>query len=139
MGWLARIFGGTALASVGAAAPAVASGAPVSGDLPAGGRLPAELALSIEAATIVFRPGAGNGDEARVHVELPGVGRWWFDGIEDAAERIGRTWADVCTPAQLHRAARLLAAEVGRRNAQDFARGGRQRESWVTAPLRREW
>ncbi|ULB09135.1 hypothetical protein ORIO_04230 [Cereibacter azotoformans] len=139
MGWLARFFGGPASASVGAAAPAVASGAPVSGDLPAGGRLPAELALAIEAANVIFRPGAGSGDDDRVYVELPGVGRWLFDGNEDAAERIGRVWGGALSPAQLHRAARLLAAQIGRRNREDFARGGRQRESWVTAPLRREW
>ena len=139
MRWLARIFGGSASAPVGGAAPAVASGAPAPGDTPAGGRLPAELALAIGAANIVFRPGAGTGDDPRVYVELPGVGRWLFDGNEDAAERIGRVWGDVLSPAQLHRAARLLAAEIGRRNGQDFARGGRQRDSWVTAPLRREW
>lgn len=83
-------------------------------------RLPPELVAAIHAAAVTFRasPDPTDGSD-RVYVSLPGVGHFRFDGLTDAAERIGRNWPEV-TPQQARHAAVLLAGLVGARNRENL-------------------
>ncbi|AHF02259.1 hypothetical protein THIAE_05785 [Thiomicrospira aerophila AL3] len=89
--------------------------------------LPADLTATIDSATIVFRPGAEDG-ESRAIVTAPGLGAFVFDGINEAAARISKAWPELA-PNQAKRAALLLASRVAQRNRGDFKREARP--SWV--------
>lgn len=95
---------------------------------PKSDRLPAELVAQIEAASVVFRQSEGD-DDALPIVRIPGLGSWKFDGLAETADRIGNAWPEL-SPMACRKAARLVAAQVGKRNWDD-ARGKPRRNSWV--------
>lgn len=84
------------------------------------GRLPPELVAALHVAAVDFRatPDPTDGG-TRCYVSVPTVGRFRFDGLDDAAERIVRAWPEV-TPQQARHAAVLLARVVGLRNRENL-------------------
>lgn len=95
-------------------------------------RVPEDLALAIDAATVVVRgePDPETG-EVRVIVRVPGIGAFFADGTEDMSARIARNY-DVDPPVA-DRAAKLLAGVVNREIRELTRRrleAGRPR-SWV--------
>lgn len=97
MSWLARIFGRERDPDTGRAG------------------LPPELLAAITAAGVIWRPGAEEGDPARAIVTVRTVGRFYFDGRDDAAARIRRAYPDLTAP-EARRAALLLGDVIASRN-----------------------
>ncbi|MFU8865089.1 MAG: hypothetical protein ACNA7O_14330 [Rhodobacterales bacterium] len=95
---------------------------------PKSDRLPAELVAAIEGASVVFRQGDGD-DDALPVVRIPGLGSWKFDGLAETAERVAAAYPEL-SPMACRKAARLVAAQVGKRNWADM-RGQPRRASWV--------
>ena len=77
--------------------------------------LPADLVASIEAATIMHRESAAHDGDVVPIVRIIGVGMFYWDGIEEAAKTLGRAYPEL-SPVQRRKAARLLMAQIGKRN-----------------------
>jgi hypothetical protein len=83
--------------------------------------LPPDLVAAIEAASVVWRYFEGNADKDEASyssavVRIVGLGGMWrFDGIAEAAERVQKHYPDL-TPQACRRAAKMIAAEIGKRN-----------------------
>jgi len=78
--------------------------------------LPSELVLAIETAEVFWRPSRANDDEAGPIVNVVGVGRWVYNTADEAADRVARAYPELPRNLCL-RAAHLIYAQVGRRNA----------------------
>ncbi len=90
---------------------------------PAPSSLPHELLLAIETAHVLWRPSRADDEEAGPIVVVVGVGRWVWDGVEDAAARVAKSYPEL--PAAHHtRAAKLICGQIGRRNRQAFGKRG---------------
>lgn len=95
--------------------------------------LPDEIVLAIDTANVIWRPSRQDDDAAAV-VFVAGVGRWAFDGIDDAACRVQRANPDL-PKRHCQRAARLIASKI---RQQHFAlhRAGRNRGRRRFDPMR---
>lgn len=107
LGLLTSLFGGS---SADAGPPAPSS-------------LPQELLLAIETAHVLWRPSRADDEEAGPIVVVVGVGRWVWDGVEDAAARVAKSYPEL--PSAHHtRAAKLIRGQIGHRNRQAFGKRG---------------
>jgi hypothetical protein len=83
--------------------------------------LPPDLVAAIESALVTWRHFEGNEDKDEASyssavVRVTGLGGLWrFDGIAEAAERVAKHYPDL-TPQACRRAAKMIAAEIGKRN-----------------------
>ncbi len=91
--------------------------------------VPHELTVAIEAATVITRgePDPETGD-IRLLVKVHTLGSWYWQGVDDAAERVGRHWSEL-SPHQCKRAAHLLATIISAVNRRSFNHASRR--SWV--------
>ncbi len=93
------------------------------GGPPASQSLPHELLLAIDTAHVLWRPSRADDEEAGPIVVVVGVGRWVWDGIEDATARVAKSYPEL--PGTHHTgAAKLIRAQIGRRNRQAFGKRG---------------
>lgn len=100
-------------------------GGSANGGPPAPSSLPRELLLAIETAQILWRPSRADDEEAGPIVMVVGVGRWVWDGVEDAAARVAKSYPEL--PGAHHtRAAKLIRGQIGRRNRQAFGKRGKR-------------
>lgn len=89
--------------------------------------IPAELVASIEAATVTWRSQDDDGNP-RCMVHIVGLGGWYFDGAEHAAERVARHWPEL-HEAACKRAGQLIGANIGKRNRDSYQ--PERKRSWV--------
>lgn len=102
------------------------------GEAPLPSTVPHELVVAIEAADVFWRPSRSDDDEAGPVVFVVGLGRWAWTDRADAAERIARVYPEL--PNRLCvRAAKLIQAQIARRNRQALSPGRTRRD-----PLQRD-
>ena len=121
IGRLLGIFGGREEEAVEAPLPAYTSP-------PHPRRLPAELVAAIESAHIIFREPHDETTDGFIMVTISSVGRWNWDGRDDAAKRVLRSYPEL-DKAGARRAADLIAAQIGRRSRPRSRASGRT--SWM--------
>lgn len=98
---------------------------------PAPSALPAELVLAIQTSEVYWRASRSDDDEAMPIVTVAGLGSWVYRTTADAADRVARTYPEL--PHHLCvRAARLVEAQIGRRNTAKRLRGSRRRDPYPT-------
>ncbi|MBC7147669.1 MAG: hypothetical protein H5U24_20095 [Thioclava marina] len=90
--------------------------------------LPRELLIAIEGASVFWRPSREDDDTAGPIVVVVGVGRWVWDGVADAQERVARSYPELA-PRHCQRAARLIRGQIGLRNRQAFRRSEARRSA----------
>lgn len=97
--------------------------------------LPPELVAAIGSALVTWRhfrgdPDKGEASYSSAVLRVIGLGGMWrFDGIAEAAERVAKHYPDL-TPQACRRAAKMIAAEIGKRNLDAHRRGSRRSGSW---------
>lgn len=94
--------------------------------------IPAELVAAIESAMVTPRGTGGEDDEPRMMIKIVGLGAFYWEGLQPAAERISRAYPDL-PAATCRKAARLIASVVGSRNRGEFRNNGRRRSGWVNS------
>ncbi|MDO6458050.1 hypothetical protein Q4494_13250 [Celeribacter halophilus] len=93
--------------------------------------LPPDLVAAIESALVTWRHFEGNEDKDEASyssavVRIVGLGGMWrFDGIAEAAERVAKHYPDL-TPQACRRAAKMIAAEIGKRNLEAHRQSSRR-------------
>ncbi|MDO6455474.1 hypothetical protein Q4494_00150 [Celeribacter halophilus] len=93
--------------------------------------LPQELVVAIESALVTWRHFEGNEDTDEASyssavVRVIGLGGLWrFDGIAEAAERVQKHYPEL-TPQACRRAAKMIAAEIGKRNLEAHRQSSRR-------------
>ncbi|MCB1350043.1 MAG: hypothetical protein KDK11_15920 [Maritimibacter sp.] len=93
--------------------------------------LPAELVLAIETCEAYWRASRLDDGEALPIVTVAGLGSWVYRTTDDAADRVARTYPDL--PRHLcARAARLIEAQIGRRNNAKRLLGQRRKDPYPT-------
>ena len=92
--------------------------------------VPPELLAAITAAGVIWRREGDDSNRERAIVIVRTVGRFYFDGRDDAAARIRRVWPDLAAP-EARRAATLLGDVVGSRNRVAGRRGGTGPTPWA--------
>ena len=85
--------------------------------------LPRELVLIIENADVFFRSSRNEMGDPYAVVSAAYLGKWKFDGIDDAADRVSKAYPDLNRQTCI-RAGKLIGVIVGRAN-----RAGKQRKS----------
>lgn len=94
--------------------------------------LPADLIAAIGNALVTWRHFQGNEDKDEASyssavVRIVGLGGMWrFDGIVEAAARVAKHYPDL-TPQACRRAAKMIYAEIGKRNLYAHRRQSRRR------------
>lgn len=98
--------------------------------LPPAGHIPADLVEAIGATMAQPRgePDPETGD-VRVLVKVAGLGAWYWEGVNPAADRIARHYPELPSKT-CRRAAQLLASVLASRNRAERM-GPKKRGGWV--------
>lgn len=89
--------------------------------------LPADVVGFVTSASVFYRPDPMRPDEDAAIMKIEGVGQFYWDGVADTAERLGRAFPEL-SPTQRRKAARLAHAQLGKRNRSPRVM---ERPSWV--------